>query len=145
MPDYRGPPDEKRRPGQGAADLNPNYSASPPEYPTTRPEDQVRSRLRLVELKAVRKNSLCGFAVVELPNGIIIRELAVHSKNGKRWVSMPGRPVLGPDGRHVEKDGKKQWVPLVGWRDRALAAEFGRRVIALVETQHPGALAEAAP
>jgi hypothetical protein len=82
---------------------------------------------------------LCGFAVVALPNGLVVREIAVHSKNGKRWVSMPGKPVLGPDGRQVEKDGKKQWSPLVGWRDRALADEFGRRVIALVEAEHPDA------
>jgi hypothetical protein len=139
MADYRGPPRETPpRTGGGS-----QPQLLPAEYPPASRGTQAGSRLRLVEWKAVRKNTLCGFAVVELPNGLIVRELSVHVKGEKRWASMPAKPVLGPDGKHLEKDGKKVWSPLVGWRDRALADEFGRRVIALVEAQHPGDLDKA--
>src|SRR6266851_2653304 len=96
------------------------------------------SRLRLIEWKGITKNTLVGFATIELPNGLIVGDISVHQKNGRRWAGLPAKPQLDAHGQQLVDDaGKKKWVPILRWRDRALADEFGRRVIALVEAEHP--------
>jgi len=43
--------------------------------------------------------SLRGFFTLELPSGLIINDLTLHEKDGKRWVGLPGKPQI-EDGRH---------------------------------------------
>jgi hypothetical protein len=96
------------------------------------------SRLRLDDVRVRHQNTLRAFASATLPNGLSISDISIHEKNGKRWASLPSKPVLDAEGRHAVDDaGKKKWVPVLRWRDRALADEFGRRVVALVEAEHP--------
>src|ERR1700687_4616526 len=137
----RPPPEnEKRRPSQEAAQLE-DINSSAREYPLGRAENQERPRVRLIEWRPIRRNTLCGFAIVEMPNGLVIRELSIHEKAGKRWVGMPAKPVLGQDGRQIENHAhKKQWAVLVGWRDRDLADRFSGAVVELVRAEHPGDL-----
>ena len=88
-----------------------------------------RPRLRIAEWRP-RKNTLLGFAVIELPSGLIVRDVSVHEKNGKRWASLPSRPMLDADGRQVvNHSGKKQYCALLGWRDRDLADRFSAAVV----------------
>jgi hypothetical protein len=95
---------------------------------------------RLIEWRTFRKNTLRGFAVVELPSGLVIRDVTVHEKAGKLWAGLPARPVLDSEGRHVSNHGgHKQYAAVLGWRDRALADGFSERVVELVRTEHPEA------
>jgi hypothetical protein len=110
-----------------------------------RPAMSERRQITLREWRPLRKNTLFGFAVIELPSGLIVRDVGIHSKAGKWWASLPSRPVLDADGRHVSNHaGHKQYAALLGWRNRELADEFGRRIVALVQQHHPEAL-QAAP
>jgi len=94
--------------------------------------------MRLLEWRAFRKNTLHGFAVVELPSGLVIRDVTIHEKNSKWWASLPSRPVLDVGGRQVTNPaGHKQYAALLGWRDRALADRFSVAVVDLVRAQHP--------
>jgi hypothetical protein len=64
------------------------------------------ARMRLVSFKPVVKNSLRGFATVEFPPGLILRELPVLiGVNGRAWVALPGKPVLDENG-HQKRDVK---------------------------------------
>ena len=103
--------------------------------------DTSKPRMRLIEWKAFHKNTLRGFASVELPNGLVIRDITVHDKDGKRWAGLPSKPVLDSDGRHVSNHaGHKQYSALLGWRDRDLSNRFSAAVVELVRSEHPGDL-----
>jgi hypothetical protein len=94
-------------------------------------------RLRLITFKAVHKNSLRGFASVELPSGLRITDCPVLISHGKAWASLPSKPVLDRDGKQVETDGKRQYAPILEWRDRDLADRFSAAVVNLVRAAHP--------
>jgi hypothetical protein len=45
------------------------------------------------------KNTLQGFMTVRLTEtGLEIRDIAVHQKNGNRWLQLPAKPYKKPDG-----------------------------------------------
>src|ERR1051326_2552865 len=115
---------EKRRPGQEAA---------PSTYP-----DSASVRLRLVEWKPLRKNSLRGFATIELPIGLIISDVPVLvGSNGRPWASLPSKPQLTSDGvARRGEDGRIQYSPILKWRDRSLSERFSDAVVAAVEAEH---------
>jgi hypothetical protein len=100
--------------------------------------------MRLREpFRALRRNTLRGFAVVELPSGLVIRDIGIHWKGGKWWASLPARPVLDAQGRHISNHaGHKQYATLLGWRDRDLPDRFSAAVVELVRAAHPNDLAE---
>ena len=101
--------------------------------------DTIAQRcMRLVEWRAFRKKTLFGFAVVELPSGLVIRDISLHEKAGKWWASLPSRPVLDSDGRQIRNhSGKAQYAALLGWRDRDLSDRFSVAVVTLVRSVHP--------
>lgn len=95
-------------------------------------------RAQLREWRSLRKNTLRGFAVVELPAGLVVREISVHEKAGKFWASLPSRPMLDSDGRQITNHaGHKQYAQLLGWRDRDLADRFSEAVLDLVRAEYP--------
>ena len=85
-----------------------------------------------------------GFAVVELPVGLVIVDCAVHvAADGAAWAALPARPLLGADGRPLlGKGGKVRWASVLRWADRDRAARFSEAVIALVRLRDPDALDE---
>jgi hypothetical protein len=85
------------------------------------------------------KGPLRGFATVELPCGLRIADVMVFVGPTGAWATLPGKPVLDPDGRHVVIDGKKQWAPLLEWR-RGLNSRFSAAVVELVSAEHPGVI-----
>jgi hypothetical protein len=42
-----------------------------------------RPKMRLLEWRSMVRNTLRGFCVIELPSGLVIRDVAVHEKAGK--------------------------------------------------------------
>jgi hypothetical protein len=96
------------------------------------------SRLRLLEFRAVRRNSLRGFAEVKLPSGLIINDIVIGEANGRQWALLPSKPMVDRDGNLLrEPSGKIRYSPVVEWGSAALRDEFSRRVVALVCAQYP--------
>ena len=89
--------------------------------------------------KPPRKNTLRGFANVELSNGLMLIECPVLEKNGKAWAALPSRPSIGQEGRHVEINGKKQRAPVLRWRSREVEQSWSRQVVELVRARYPEA------
>jgi hypothetical protein len=105
-----------------------------------------RPRMRLVAWKPLVKNSLRGFATIELPNGLRIQEVPVLLSKGKAWAALPSKPVITRDGDLSKIDGKIQYAKLLEWRSREPSDGFSARVVALVRQAHPEDLAgESAP
>jgi hypothetical protein len=101
-----------------------------------------KPRLRLISFKPLRKNSLRGFANLELPNGLRISDCPVLVSNGKAWATLPSKPVLDRDGKQVEVESKRQYCALIEWKSRELADGFSQAVVTLVRAEYPDALDE---
>jgi len=97
------------------------------------------NHMRLLGWREFRRNSLRGFAAVELACGLIIEDLTVHAKNGRSWVGMPGKPQM-QNGRIKEIDGKPQYVNTLKWSSRERGDRFSAEVCELIEAKYPGAL-----
>jgi hypothetical protein len=117
------------------AELKDRLAAGSPAAASTRPT------MRLLEFKAIRKNSLRGFATVKLPNGLIINDIVVGEANGRQWALLPSKPMIDRDGRPMtDLGGKPRYSPVNEWGTRELQQEFSRRVVDLVRAQYPASL-----
>ena len=96
--------------------------------------------MTLEAFKPMVKGTLRGFATVRLSIGLTIADIAVCTSHGKVWAALPSKPVLGPDGRHIEKAGKKQYAAILQWADRATADRWSVAVVELVRAAHPDVL-----
>lgn len=98
--------------------------------------------MRLLQWKPLVKNSLRGFASVELPSGLRILEIPILiSSRGKAWAALPSKLQLERDGQpRRDANGKLIYAPVLEWRDRDLADRFSAAVIALVDEKHPDAI-----
>jgi hypothetical protein len=85
--------------------------------------------MRLVSFKPLIRNTLRGLCEIELPSGLRIREISIHTKIGKSWAGLPARLVIDGEGRHHTVDRKRQYGALLEWRSRELSEEFSRRRI----------------
>jgi hypothetical protein len=96
--------------------------------------------LRLVSFKPLRKGGLLGFCTIEiLAIGLTVDDCPLQSTHGRIWCGLPGKPVIGQDGRHAEAGGKKQYAAILKWRDRAHSDRFSDAVVELVRRRHPEA------
>lgn len=87
------------------------------------------------------KGALRGFATIELPIGLVIRDIPVLLGRNGPWASLPAKPHLGHDGRQKrDAYGKAAYADVLEWRDRHLATRFSDTVCALVRRAHPDAL-----
>jgi len=68
-----------------------------------------------------------------------IHEIPILTSHGKCWASLPSKPVLDRDGKHIENGGKKLYATILEWRSRELADAFSAKLVALVQQAHPDA------
>ena len=58
----------------------------------------------------------------------------MHASGDRRWIGLPSKPLLDPDGRHrVDADDKKQYVPVVEIPDRGIRERFQTAALAAVD------------
>ncbi len=103
----------------------------------------VVGRLRLLEWRPLRQNTLRGFATVRIdPPGLVINELPIHRNSERSYALMPGKPQIGTDG-HVLTDerGKRKYVPVIETPDRDMRDRISAAVVRLVRQRDPAALA----
>ena len=102
--------------------------------PTATPEPK---RTRLISWKPLRRNSLIGFATVELPIGLVISDIPVLTSHNKIWAAPPSKPQLDKDGQQRRDiKGKPAYTPILQWRDKDLANRFSDAVVALIRAEY---------
>jgi hypothetical protein len=98
-------------------------------------------RMRLLAWRPMVKNSLHGFATVELPSELQISDIPLLQSHGKAWASLPGKPQIDAEGRHKRDiNGRPSYVKILEWRDRELSDKFSEAIVALFCAAHPDAL-----
>lgn len=70
--------------------------------------------VKLVSFRSVIKGALRGFAVVEF-GGMEICDIAVFVKDGRSWVLLPSKMMVGKDGPLKDKDGRQRYSPICRW------------------------------
>lgn len=90
-----------------------------------------RETISVTDRKAHEKNTLRGFLSLKISDGLIIRNVCLHEKNGKRWVSMPARP-------YKRDDGDDGWQPLVEFEDDLARTQFQAAALASVDLYFAG-------
>jgi hypothetical protein len=87
----------------------------------------------------VRRNSLRGFAEVQLPSGMIVADVAVHITEGRPWAAPPSKPMLDRNGIVMRDDkGKIKYAPIISFATKDLRDRFSREVINAMTIAHPG-------
>jgi hypothetical protein len=90
---------------------------------------------------AIRKNTLRGFATVQLRSGMIVADVAVHITDGRPWASPPSKPILDRNGSAVRDDaGKIKYVAIISFASKDLRDRFSTAIIDAMMVAHPGEL-----
>jgi hypothetical protein len=95
-----------------------------------------RLSIKVEAFKAVRSNTLFGFADLVIPEmHLRIREATVHESHGRRWVGLPAKPQVTRDGTvHRDDRGKTAYSPVIEFLDKPTRDAFSQRAIeALLE------------
>jgi hypothetical protein len=102
------------------------------------------SGVRILDWRLRRKNSLIGFAKVELPSGMVIADVTVLTSEGGPWASPPSKPMIGRDGS-VMKDanGKIKYQPIIEFTSKNVRDKFSHAVVEALRAAHPEALENA--
>lgn len=74
--------------------------------------------MRILKMRLVNKGSLLAGFDLELSNKVIIRKMRLLDSGKGKWVSVPDEMV--------EKDGKKEYFPLITFEDPEVKKEFLR-------------------
>jgi hypothetical protein len=97
----------------------------------------------LLDWKAVRQNTLYGFASVKVARiNLRIDDVAIHQKGGSRWAALPSKPMVDRSGAVLrdQTTGKVKYSPILQWCDRRTSDAFSQAVVTALLAAHPDAL-----
>jgi hypothetical protein len=87
--------------------------------------------------KPVGRNTLLGFCRVRLPSGMILHDVAVHTRDGTWWVSPASKPMLSADGTALrDAEGKIRYQPIVSF-EKTARQRFNSAIIDALRLAHP--------
>jgi hypothetical protein len=106
--------------------------------------------MQVRNLKLINKNTLVAGCEVVHPSGVILYDVLIFRSGDRMWATPGSRPQIDKTGQHmVGPNGKRLYVPVVGFVSREVGDAWSERVLAAVRAQHPGLLdlqpAEAQP
>jgi len=99
------------------------------------------SAIKILDFRPMRKNSLLGFAKIELPSGVIVSDVTILTGEHGPWASPPSKPMVGADGTVLRDDrGKIRYSLLIEFTSKEIRQRFSDAVVAAVRAAHPEAL-----
>jgi hypothetical protein len=88
-------------------------------------------KIEAIAFRAYSKNTLLGFASFALgQSGLLVHDCCVHCQKGKYWISFPAKS-------YTDKDGVRQWKPILEFGDAASRARFQQQAIAALRERFP--------
>ena len=76
---------------------------------------------QILDFKPLRKNSLLGFARVQLPSGLIINDCPILTSERGPWASPPSKPQIDRDGNVIrDPNGKIKYSSIIEFKSRAV-------------------------
>ena len=104
--------------------------------------DQLKVEAR--NFRRYKSNTLQGFFDAFLPAlGLTIRGTSLHQRDGRWWVSPPGRPHLKPDGTQArDRDGRPRFSSVFEFSDRGAQDRFSEAAVGALKASQPDAFLE---
>jgi hypothetical protein len=97
--------------------------------------------MKIADWRAVRKNSLLGFAKVELPGGMVISDVTILSGERDPWASPPSKPMINRNGAAVKDlNGKVRYSPTIEFTSKEVRDRFSNAVVEALRLAQPEAL-----
>src|SRR5690348_14715484 len=97
--------------------------------------------IRILEVRALRKGGLLGFAKVELPSGMILADVAILTGERGPWASPPSKPIINRDGQALkDASGRIRYQAIVEFRDKATRDRWSAAIIEALRQAHPESL-----
>jgi hypothetical protein len=101
----------------------------------------MSSAVRILDWRPRRRNSLLGFAKVELPSGMVIADVTVLISERGPWASPPSKPMIDRDGIVLRDEKHKiRYQPIIEFTSKNVRDRFSDQVIHALRQQHPDAL-----
>ena len=92
--------------------------------------------IEIVSYRKYEKNTLQGFLSIRMTNiKLEIHDLCIHQKNGKRWVSLPAKPLLSK-----ESGDKPSYVAILDFYDKTYLEKFQSATLMALDSwvsEHP--------
>ena len=91
--------------------------------------------IRASDWRPLARNSLLGFVTLSLePSGIVLHDCTFHSKDGREWVGLPGKPQVGKDGqlRKDQATGKVLYAAVIEIPDKEKHTQFQKAAVSAV-------------
>ena len=97
--------------------------------------------MRCIDWRPFERNTLRGFATLQMRSGIVMSDIGIHQKGDKCWASPPGRPKLDPNGVAVRnrETGKIDYFSIVSFSSDQLRRRWSDEAIVAVRRDHPEA------
>lgn len=84
--------------------------------------------MKISDYKPFQRGALCAFFTVELPSGMLVHEVKLFSKEGRRWVGLPSREFVG-------RDGTKSYAPVLEFTNREASDRFREGILRAIDEQ----------
>jgi hypothetical protein len=99
-----------------------------------------KKTVKCESFKPFRRNTLYGFAEILIAEiGLRIKDVTIFEKNGKRWASLPSKPMLKDNMLIKDEDGKGVYTNILEFPDRDVRDAFSQAVVAAVLEHAPDA------
>lgn len=96
----------------------------------------------ILEWRPMRRNSLLGFASVQL-GALKIKDVTININTGRKWAGLPAKPMIDKEGNAMRNDqGKIRYVPILEWDTKGAGDRFSESVIVALEEKYPNATDE---
>ena len=86
--------------------------------------------------RSLHRNTLLGFATIKIQElHLLIRDVAIHEKDGRRWAQPPARPQIKDGALVTDAAGKPQYFPIMEFDGRGVRRRIQLRGV----RRRPGA------
>jgi hypothetical protein len=97
------------------------------------------SALTISDWKSRQSGTLRGFFTANLASGLVLRELMLHERDGKWWISFPSKPMVGADGVALrdERNKVRYGAPLIEFASPQARNRFSDQVLEAMRQAQP--------
>jgi hypothetical protein len=88
-----------------------------------------------LDWRPLERNTLRGFARVKVPTWkLVVNDVAVHERDGKRWAQLPSRPMLDSNRQLIlDENGRPKYSRVLEFTERKVADRFSAAVVAAID------------
>jgi hypothetical protein len=94
--------------------------------------------ITIADWKPRHSGTLRGFCTARLPSGMVLHEVAIHTRSGSWWASPASKPMLSRDGTALRDEaGKVRYSPIVSFESRQARDRLSQAVVDALRCAHP--------